>query len=293
MGAAVAGAVAIHGQDIADFPIDTGFQELKRVVIENTGNQDKTIPVKTASGTLGFMRLAGIKAANPVVGEEVLALLFIVGMVTAHPAEIVGGLGMDIRIRNQRRLRHGVSLVVTQTLTRSAPRVSRPWGNIDAMEAVTAAELEQCFDGSDEEVWLPDWLDELGDDDWQHRDYLGWVHPSGHLGYLALVSPNSGRLCGVVLKRQRRGSGGFRLDMCSWCHHVHRMGGTAMFTVSVRGTGGRHRIGRVVCKDLDCSLRIRNLVEPDSLIRESLYKEARIWRMQNELYRWLNRAKRI
>ena len=157
------------------------------------------------------------------------------------------------------------------------------------MDPVSEDELISSFGDPEGDVWVPS----LGDVDFESLDYLGWVHPSGHLGYMALVSPNSGALQGVVLKRQLRKAQGVRLEMCSFCNHVHRMDGTAMFTVSVKGSGGRHRIGRVGCANLDCSLRIRNLVEPDSLMRESLYVEARVWRMQLAVHRWLDKAQRL
>ena len=66
-----------------------------------------------------------------------------------------------------------------------------------------------------------------------------------------------------------------------------------MFIVPVRGSEGRHALGNVLCKDLDCSLRIRNLVEPASAMRESLYEPARVWRMQQTMHRWLGKANQI
>ena len=53
------------------------------------------------------------------------------------------------------------------------------------------------------------------------------------------------------------------------------MYGSAMFTVAIKGTQGKHRMGKVACKGLDCSLRLRNLVEPDTFMSETLYLEAR------------------
>lgn len=157
------------------------------------------------------------------------------------------------------------------------------------MEPVPEHKIEQCFEHEDAELCLPD----LRNVEWQNLDYLGWVHPSGHLAYMVLVSPNTGDLRGVVLNRNRRQSRKFRLEMCSWCRHVHHLEDTAMFTVTVKGSNGRHRIGRVGCKDLDCSLRIRNLVEPESRMSETLYPEARIWRMQMSIHRWLEKAQRL
>ena len=157
------------------------------------------------------------------------------------------------------------------------------------MDAVTAKQLKTSFEDFDEEIWMPD----LGKVNWKDLDYFGWVHPSGHLGYIALLSPNSGKLCGSVLRRIERPIGRRRADMCAWCHHVHRADGLAMFTLAVKGSKGRHRLGNVACKDLDCSLRIRKLVKPENLMQESLYLEAKIWRMQMSLHRWLGRAGRI
>ena len=125
---------------------------------------------------------------------------------------------------------------------------------------------------------------------WSELDYFGWLHPSGHLGFVILQSPNDGSLRGIKLSRSRRTARKPRMEMCSWCHHVHKTNGTAMFTVSVKGSRGRHTLGNVVCKDLDCSLRIRNLVSPDSYMRETLYQPAKVWRMQQSMHKWLGRA---
>ncbi len=157
------------------------------------------------------------------------------------------------------------------------------------MEPVIQAELIQAFGDEVEHIVLPN-LEEV---QWEAMDYLGWVHPAGRLGYVALVSPQTGVLTGSVLQRSRIRSSKPRFEMCSWCRHVHNRNGTAMFSISVKGTGERHRLGQVLCKDLDCSLRLRNLVEPASYMSETLYLEARIWRMQMSMHRWLRKANRL
>lgn len=81
--------------------------------------------------------------------------------------------------------------------------------------------------------------------------------------------------------------------MCSWCHYVHGNEGTALFTVDVKVSGGRHLIGKVLCKNLDCSFRIRNLVEPPSYLVETLYPNVKIWRMRKSTHRWLKKANRL
>ena len=157
------------------------------------------------------------------------------------------------------------------------------------MYQLTPEEIVDVFDHRKHDLYVPD----LSVIKWDALDYLGWVHPSGHLGFVVLKSPNDGRLRGVTLRRSSRRPRKPRMEMCSWCHHVHRTDGTAMFTVSVKGSDGRHTLGNVVCKDLDCSLRIRNMVSPHSLMRETLYQPARIWRMQKSMHKWLGRANRI
>ena len=150
-------------------------------------------------------------------------------------------------------------------------------------EQITAA-----FDEA-EDLHVPD----LQDVQWTALDYFGWVHPSGHLGFVVLRSPNDGQSRGIRMSRAKRSAKKPRVEMCSWCHHVHKANGTAIFTVSVRGSEGRHMLGNFVCKDLDCSLRIRNIVQPDSFMRETLYQPAKIWRMQTAMYKWLGRANQL
>lgn len=128
---------------------------------------------------------------------------------------------------------------------------------------------------------------------WQELDYLGWIDPSGHRGYVVLQSPNTGEVCGITMNRSRRESRKLRMEMCSWCYYVHKGNGTAMFTVMVKGSEGRHILGNAICKNLDCSLRIRNLVDPENFMEESLYEPAKIWRMQQQMHKWLARANQI
>jgi hypothetical protein len=156
------------------------------------------------------------------------------------------------------------------------------------MRALNRQEVVDAFDDVDD-LTLP----VLSEINWVELDYLGWIHPAGHLGFVVLESPNDGRLRGIRLHRSRRNARKPRLEMCSWCHHVHRTNGTAMFTVSVRGSEGRHTLGNAVCKNLDCSLRIRNLVSPDTYMKETLYEPAKIWRMQQSMHRWLGRANQL
>ncbi len=157
------------------------------------------------------------------------------------------------------------------------------------MQALEYEEIAAAFEGKNDDLNVPD----LTTVPWDNLDYFGWVHPSGHLGFVVLQSPNDGQIRGIRLSRMKRNAKKPRMEMCTWCHHVHKANGTAMFTVQVKGSEGRHTLGNVICKDLDCSLRIRNLIQPDSFMRESLYPPAKVWRMQQTMHRWLGRAKLI
>ena len=42
-----------------------------------------------------------------------------------------------------------------------------------------------------------------------------------------------------------------------------------MFTLTEKGSGGRRTLSNVVCGDLGCSLRIRELVTPKSYMQEN------------------------
>lgn len=156
------------------------------------------------------------------------------------------------------------------------------------MLALSREEISNAFE-DEEDLKIPP-LDEVA---WDNLDYFSWIHPTGHQGFMVLQSPSTGEICGIRLNRRQRSAKRPRMEMCSWCHHVHRANGTAMFTVDVKGSDGRHVLGNVACKDLDCSLRVRNLVSPDSYMKETLYEPARIWRMQQSLHRWLSRAGHI
>ena len=159
---------------------------------------------------------------------------------------------------------------------------------LGSMDVLTEPELKACFKDEDD-IWFPD----LSVIEWADLDFLGWVHPSGHLGYIATRSPNDGRLSGIVLRRFERPTRRVRLDMCSLCHHVHSSGGTAMFSITELGSRGRRSISKVVCSDLACSLRVRNKLNPSSLMQETLYIEAKVWRILQHLHRWLARTKYI
>ena len=109
------------------------------------------------------------------------------------------------------------------------------------MLALNKKQIAAAFD-EDEVLNIPD----LGNVQWPFLDYFGVVHLSGHLGFIVLQSPNGGQNRGMMMHRAKRTAKKPRMDMCSCCHHVHRKSGTAMLTVSLKGSKGRHSLGNVV-----------------------------------------------
>jgi hypothetical protein len=154
------------------------------------------------------------------------------------------------------------------------------------MDPVSNKELISAFNGDLEHDSIPD-LDKVN---WAALDYLGWIHPAGHTGYITLVSPNDGCLKGATMRRYPFSNRRQGVVMCSMCHHMHQSNGTAMFSLTRKGSDGRHTLGNVVCKDLDCSLRVRDLISPATYYQEKMYVEAKIWRMQQRVHKWLRRA---
>ena len=125
--------------------------------------------------------------------------------------------------------------------------------------------------------------------DWGVLDYFGWVHPAGHQGYV--VMPLSDQLIGMQLRRMVNHGNKPRTHMCSWCHHVYRSRGTAMFSTAVVGSEGRRRIGNYICHNLDCSLRIRNLAsDPPTYLPETIDLDRKVVRLNIAVSAFMARA---
>ena len=154
------------------------------------------------------------------------------------------------------------------------------------MEALDATTIRSLFDNEPSKPIIPN----LEYVDWGVLDYFGWIHPAGHLGYIVVPLANE-EIRGVVLRRSMASVIKPRFEMCSWCNHVHRSSGTAMFSTIVRGSDERKTIGNQMCRNLDCSLRIRNLCsDPPSYMGETIDIDNKVSRLQNALYRFLHRS---
>ena len=149
--------------------------------------------------------------------------------------------------------------------------------------------LIQSLFSEETNLYVPD----ISNTVWDDLEYFGWIHPNGTSGFIAIESPNDGKLKGVKLQREKNRRVRRRSEMCSWCHFVHKSNGTAFFSVEVKGSDGRRNLGNFLCKDLDCSSRIRKPKYSDSLMQEIIYEPARIWRMKLAMHRWLRRANLI
>jgi hypothetical protein len=155
------------------------------------------------------------------------------------------------------------------------------------MQPVTAEQIRELF--ADEKQLPP--IPNLEVVDWGVLDYFGWIHPAGHQGYVVAPLGDETDLRGMMLRRTATHTSKPRMEMCGWCNHVHKRNGTAMFSVVVKGSDERRTIGNRLCRNLDCSLRIRNLAsDPPSYMMETLHLKDKTQRLQNAIYRFLYRA---
>ena len=155
------------------------------------------------------------------------------------------------------------------------------------MLPLNESQIKDLFSSHQHKLHMPR-LDHV---DWGVLDYFGWIHPGGHTGYLVTPLGDDEDLRGLLLRRATNTATKPRFEMCAWCNHVHKTNGTAMFSAVVRGSDERRTVGNRICRELDCSLRIRNLCsDPPSYMNETLHVTNKIQRLQNSIYRFLYRA---
>ncbi|MEM7221198.1 MAG: FBP domain-containing protein [Pseudomonadota bacterium] len=157
------------------------------------------------------------------------------------------------------------------------------------MQALTTEQLRALFPNHrGNELAAPDPIGV----DWGVLDYLGWVHPAGHTGFA--VVPCAGELHGLVLRRSHLRPRRPHSQMCAWCNFVHRSRGAAMFSATVEGSDGRRTIGSMLCSNLDCSVRIRNLTgDMPGFMPETLHLDGKIRRLENALATFLMRINKV
>ena len=154
------------------------------------------------------------------------------------------------------------------------------------MKPISRHELMNLFPNETaRELSLPD-LEHI---DWAVLDYFGWINNDGNLGFL--VMPCQGQYYSLRMIRSPSFGRKPSTRMCSWCHHVYRGFGTALFSCDVIGSGGRRIIGHHLCKQLDCSLRIRNLAsDPPSFMPETISLSEKIARLEDSVFSFMQRT---
>jgi len=64
-----------------------------------------------------------------------------------------------------------------------------------------------------------------------------------------------------------------------------------MFSTAVEGSDGRRRIGNYICRNLDCSVRMRNLTsDPPTYLPETIELQRKINRLENAVTAFMARA---
>ena len=64
-----------------------------------------------------------------------------------------------------------------------------------------------------------------------------------------------------------------------------------MFSAEVAGSEGRRTIGNYICRNLDCSVRIRNLTsDPPTYLPETIELKHKIWRLEQAVTAFMHRA---
>lgn len=115
--------------------------------------------------------------------------------------------------------------------------------------------------------------------DWEKLDFLGWLHPSGHLGYI--VCEINGIIRGIVLEKTRALSQ--KPKLCAICLTMHS--GSYVNLFSAKSVKNKNRsIGHYICYDLKCSLYVRGEKAPSaSQMMETITKEEKVSRLIKRL----------
>lgn len=144
------------------------------------------------------------------------------------------------------------------------------------MRTLTREEIISSFRKKDvKNLKLPD----LNIVEWENIDYLGWLHPSGHLGFM--VYELDSILIGLVLDKTTPGTKNAK--MCSLCLTIHSGNGVSMFSTQVHSKPNTKH-GIYVCSNLHCSLYVRNKKDlPVNQMRETISIDDKICRLNSNL----------
>lgn len=117
---------------------------------------------------------------------------------------------------------------------------------------------------------------------WADLDFLGWIHRSGHLGFV-VIEGESGPV-GLALERNVIQTHGPRRFMCDLCCTLHGQGGVASFTRWNRG----RTIARtaMLCANLECNVYVRGIRKNDCVqMAETLSNVEKIDRLKGNIQR--------
>lgn len=144
------------------------------------------------------------------------------------------------------------------------------------MRTLTKEEIILSFSKKDvKKLKLPD----FNTIEWKNIDYLGWVHPSGHLGFMVYELDST--LIGLVLDKTTPGTKNAK--MCSLCLTIHNGRGVSIFSTQVKSKPNTKH-GIYVCSDLQCSLYVRNKKNfPANQMRETISMDDKILRLNSNL----------
>lgn len=117
---------------------------------------------------------------------------------------------------------------------------------------------------------------------WEHIDFLGWIHRSGHLGFIVCRIGNG--VTGLVVERNVTRGPGLRRLMCDICCTLHDKGGIATYT---RWNRAQMRArSHMLCADLGCSLYVRRLLKTECVqMAETMSQEEKIGRLNDNVRR--------
>lgn len=111
--------------------------------------------------------------------------------------------------------------------------------------------------------------------DWSKKNFLGWIHPSGHLGYILEDFEESHRLWIFDCNTSNNNS---TASMCSICLSIHGRGKTGTNIFSIQDPVNKNtRNGYYICADLGCDTRVMEINE--NSMRETLTTEDKVIRM--------------
>jgi len=125
---------------------------------------------------------------------------------------------------------------------------------------------------------------------WDQLDFLGWVHPSGHLGYVVYNSPSLGIKSLFLHRAIPKWGRGVR--MCSWCNTMRPFREVALFSTT-RLYNIERSIGDYICADFGCSLYVRGKPLNIAQMGETISVKEKIQRLHRNIEKFFLLVKKL